>query len=65
MSVGYSMGRLISQSMHGEVVVYNFSSQQTPRYSWGLRINVLDQGPSQVVRPNPVGVTETVGENVE
>jgi hypothetical protein len=65
MSVGYSMGRLISQSMHGEVVVYNFSSQQTPRYSWGLRINVLDQGPSQVVRPNPIGVTGTVGEDVE
>jgi len=64
-SVGYSMGRLISQSMHAEVVVYNFSSQQTPRYSWGLRINVLHQGPSQVVRPNPVGVTGTVGEDVE
>lgn len=65
MSVGYSMGRLISESMHGEVVVYNFSNQRTPRYSWGLRINVLDQGLSQVVQPNPVGVVGTVGENVE
>lgn len=65
MSVGYSMGRLISQSMHGETVVYNFSSQRTPRYSWGLRINVLDQGLSQVVQPDPVGVSGAVGRNVE
>jgi hypothetical protein len=65
MSVGCSMGRLVSQSMHGEVVVYNFSSQRTPRYSWGLRINVLDQGLSQVVQPTPVGVVGTVGEYVD
>lgn len=49
MSVGFTMGRRISPTVHPEVIVYNYSAQNTPRYSWGLRVNASD-GKSLVVR---------------
>ena len=38
-SVGFSLGRQISQTIHHRVIVYNYSARATPRYAWAIEIN--------------------------
>ena len=54
MSVGFSIGRRLSPSIHPEVIAYNYSSQTRPKYLWGLRVNAL-HAPELLVEPCPVG----------
>jgi hypothetical protein len=55
MCIGFSLGRMITKTIHSEVVAYNYSAQGTPRYAWGIRINVNDLGRRQVIRPQQAG----------
>lgn len=54
MSVGFSIGRRLSPSIHPEVIAYNYSMQTRPKYLWGLRVNSL-LAPELLVEPVPVG----------
>jgi hypothetical protein len=54
MSVGFSIGKIISSSNHNSVIAYNHSRQETPRYHWGLRVN-SPHAHDLVVEPTPVG----------
>ncbi|MBC9207085.1 SAVED domain-containing protein [Roseomonas aerophila] len=65
MCVGFSLGRMITKTLHPEVVAYNYSAQSTPRYAWGIRINVNDLGRRQVVRPQQAGIPELDDEAAE
>ncbi|MBI0535203.1 SAVED domain-containing protein [Roseomonas sp. KE2513] len=54
MSVGFSIGRLISPSVHPAVIAYNYTSQTSPKYLWGLRVN-SNHASELVVEPAPIG----------
>lgn len=54
MSVGFSIGRRLSPSIHPEVIAYNYSMQTKPKYLWGLRVN-SPSAPELLVEPSPVG----------
>ena len=58
MCVGFSLGRMISKTVHPEVIAYNYSAQSNPRYSWGIRINVNDLGSRQVIMLQPAASPE-------
>lgn len=38
-SLGFSLGRRISRTLHHRIVVYNYMAQRKPRYVWGIMIN--------------------------
>jgi CBASS immunity sensor of nucleotide second messenger signals len=42
-SLGFSLGRRISRTIHHRVIVYNYNARATPRYVWGIEVNG-DQG---------------------
>jgi hypothetical protein len=55
MSVVVALGRLMSPSIHGSVVVYNFTDKTSPRYAWGINVNAK-KGPEVVInRANTKG----------
>lgn len=37
-SLGFSLGRRISRTIHNRVVVHNYTAQATPAYSWGIDV---------------------------
>jgi hypothetical protein len=37
-SVGFSLGRTISRTIHNRVIVYNYTSSTTPAYAWGVEV---------------------------
>ena len=51
MSVGFSLGRVLSSSLNGDAVCYNHSAQAAPRYSWGIRVNSDEPAAKLIVRP--------------
>lgn len=38
-SVGVSLGRQISSSIHNRTLVYNYSREATPHYAWAIHVN--------------------------
>ena len=55
-SLGFSLGRRISRTIHNRVFIYNYTAQASPAYAWG--IDVTRDGPanamvshSQIVQP--------------
>ena len=48
MSLGFSLGKAISPSIHPKVAAYNHTRQSQPRYSWGVTVNSPDQLPDVV-----------------
>lgn len=54
MSVGFSLGRVLSNSINPDVTCYNHTTQGVPRYSWGIRVNTNDPSSRMVVRPKPL-----------
>lgn len=49
MSIGFGIGRLISQTLHAPVVAYAYQAGGSPPYGWGLHINTSQQS-QQIVR---------------
>jgi hypothetical protein len=37
-SVGFSLGRTISRTIHNRVIVYNYTSSTRPAYAWGVEV---------------------------
>ncbi len=37
-SVGFSLGRRISRTIHNPVLVYNYTKSSTPAYAWGVEV---------------------------
>jgi hypothetical protein len=50
-SLGFSLGRRISRTIHNRVFVYNFVAQDVPSYSWG--IDVTRDAPSDTMTITP------------
>jgi hypothetical protein len=48
-SLGFSLGRRISRTIHHQVNVYNYTARTSPRYAWGIKINSGDSPESSVV----------------
>jgi hypothetical protein len=48
-SLGFSLGRRISRTIHHQVIVYNYTALTSPHYAWGLKINSVDSPESRVV----------------
>jgi hypothetical protein len=62
-SLGFSLGRRISRTIHHRVVVYNYTARTNPRYAWGLEVNGDNATPEAVVVQQSlrdVGSTEVV-----
>jgi hypothetical protein len=62
-SLGFSLGRRISRTIHHRVVVYNYTARTNPRYAWGVEVNGGNATPETVVvRPalRDLGSTEMV-----
>ena len=38
-SLGFSIGRRISRTIHHRVIVYNYTARTNPRYAWGVEVN--------------------------
>ncbi len=38
-SLGFSLGRQISRTVHHLVIVYNYTARTSPRYAWGVKVN--------------------------
>jgi hypothetical protein len=37
-SVGFSLGRRISRTIHNPVIVYNYTASTRPAYAWGVEV---------------------------
>jgi uncharacterized caspase-like protein len=48
-SLGFSLGRRISRTIHHQVIVYNYTVHTSPRYGWGAKINSVGSPESRVV----------------
>jgi hypothetical protein len=62
-SLGFSLGRRISHTIHDRVIVYNYTARTNPRYAWGVEVNGGGATPEAVVvRPSlrDLGSTEVV-----
>lgn len=51
MSVVFALGRRVSPTIHPEVVIHNYTSSTTPRYSWAVALNNGDE--PKIVKPRP------------
>jgi uncharacterized caspase-like protein len=47
--LGFSLGRRISETIHHQVIVYNYTPHTSPRYAWGVKINSVGSPESRVV----------------
>ncbi|BAU94106.1 protein of unknown function; putative membrane protein (plasmid) [Methylorubrum extorquens DM4] len=47
-SLGFSLGRQISRTIHNRVFVYNYTSQSNPAYAWGIDVT-RDSPPHEMV----------------
>ena len=54
-SLGFSLGRRISRTIHHRVIVYNYSARAMPRYAWGVEVNDDTTATPAVVRPTSLG----------
>lgn len=50
-SLGFSLGRRISRTIHNRVFVYNYTAQASPAYAWG--IDVTRDGPANAMVVHP------------
>ncbi|WP_265276994.1 SAVED domain-containing protein [Nostoc sp. KVJ3] len=57
-SLGFSLGRRISRTIHHQVIVYNYTANTQPCYAWGIKINSNDTPASRVVWTTPI-ITKT------
>jgi len=48
-SLGFSLGRRISKTIHHQVIVYNYTAHTKPCYAWGILINSDGPPESRVV----------------
>lgn len=48
-SLGFSLGRRISRTIHHQIIVYNYTAHTSPRYAWGVKVNSGDLLESKVV----------------
>jgi SMODS-associated and fused to various effectors sensor domain len=48
-SLGFSLGRRISRTIHHQVIAYNYTAHTSPRYAWGVKINNVGSPESRVV----------------
>lgn len=55
-SLGFSLGRRISRTIHNQVFVYNFTAQTNPGYSWGIDVTRDAPAESMVVTPQVIGL---------
>ncbi|ACC85234.1 SAV_2336 N-terminal domain-related protein [Nostoc punctiforme] len=53
-SLGFSLGRRISRTIHHQVIVYNYTAHTQPRYAWGIKINGSNSPESRVVWTTPI-----------
>ncbi len=53
-SLGFSLGRRISKTIHHQVIVYNYTAHTKPRYAWGILINSDNPPESRVVWTKPL-----------
>nr|WP_292790320.1 SAVED domain-containing protein [Nostoc sp. NMS7] len=57
-SLGFSLGRRISRTIHHQVIVYNYTANTQPCYAWGIKINSNNTPASRVVWTTPI-ITKT------
>lgn len=50
-SLGFSIGRRISRTIHHRVQVHNYNARATPRYAWGIEVNGEASAMPRVVKP--------------
>ncbi|MCM2443453.1 SAVED domain-containing protein [Agrobacterium vitis] len=50
-SLGFSLGRRISRTIHTRVFVYNYTAQSNPAYSWGIDVTRDAPAEAMVVTP--------------
>jgi hypothetical protein len=48
-SLGFSLGRRISRTIHHQVIVYNYTAHTQPCYAWGIKINSNNSSESRVI----------------
>ncbi|SAK53958.1 hypothetical protein AWB77_01486 [Caballeronia fortuita] len=48
-SVAFRMGQHVSQTIHGPVIVHNYSARSTPRYAWAIDLNAANFSAKQVL----------------
>lgn len=53
-SLGFSLGRRISRTIHNQVFVYNYTSKATPAYSWGVDVTRDAPANTMVLHPKLV-----------
>jgi len=49
-SLAFRCGQLISPTIHPKILVYNYSSQDTPKYKWGIQVNTPVDSPDFLVQ---------------
>lgn len=57
-SLCFALGRCISERIDPEIVVYNYSSKTTPRYSWSLSLNSPHHASAAFHSTVPTGGTD-------
>ena len=50
-SLGFSLGRRISRTIHHRVRVHNYSVRATPRYTWSIEVNGDPSALPRIVQP--------------
>jgi len=50
-SLGFSLGRRISRTIHHRVQVHNYNAHATPRYAWGIEVNGEAGAMPAIVKP--------------
>ncbi|MGV1912346.1 SAVED domain-containing protein [Agrobacterium vitis] len=50
-SLGFSLGRRISRTIHSRVFVYNYTAQSNPAYAWGIDVTKDAPAEAMVVAP--------------
>jgi transcriptional regulator with XRE-family HTH domain len=50
-SLAFYCGQLVSKTIHPRVIVYNYTGQDVPRYSWGLDLTRDINAPDFLVQP--------------
>lgn len=49
-TLAFSLGRLIRKTIHPNIIIYNHSSKDVPRYAWGLEVTSNIESPSFLVK---------------
>lgn len=61
-SLGFSLGRRISRTIHHRTIVYNYTARTAPHYAWGIEVNSDPASPAEalVVRPVSLAGNSTI-----